>query len=579
MLKQLMKYIGEYKKYFILAPLLVVGEAIAELLLPYLMGRIVDVGVANGDVKYMFLMGGLMILVAIGGIFTGVYSAKFSAKASQGFGYNLREAIFKKVQTFSFADVDKFSTASLVTRCTTDVKQLQMTAMELTRVLVRAPSLLIVSLVICLKMNWKLSLTFLVAIPTLLAVVMTVVHFTTYLFEVMQSKIDNLNATVQENLIGIRVVKSFVRLEHEIKKFKAANDDLMKTSISATIRLSIMEPSTRMVLYGTTLCIYWFGGHMVGGQTLLSGELLSFITYVNNILMSVMMFSMVLMGMTRARACGRRVTEVLNHVPDIQDNEEDTDDQPIRGEIRFENVSFKYPQSDRKGMVLHDLNFTIPAGSFVAIVGSTGEGKTSLVSLIPRFYDTTCGNVYVDGKNVKEYKLNHLRKHIGMVLQNNVLFTGTIRSNLQWGDPDADDETLLEATQDSQAYEFISRFPEGLGTGIDQGGVNVSGGQKQRLCIGRAMLKEPSILILDDSTSAVDSATEAKIRGTFYDKYKDTTVLLVAQRISSVQYADQIIVLEDGTVNDMGSHDELMARCRVYQEIYASQQEGGDLDE
>ena len=580
MFKQLMGYIQQYRKYFILSPLLVVGEALAELILPYLMGRIVDVGVANHDVRYMVLVGGLMVLVAALGILVGVYAAKFSAKASQGFGYNLRQAIFQRVQSFSFADVDKFSTASLVTRCTTDVKQLQQTAMELTRVLIRAPSLLVISLFICIRMNWKLSVTFLVAIPTLLGVVLLVMKFTTYLFEVMQNKIDNLNASVQENLIAIRVVKSFVRMGHEKLKFKKANDDLMKTSISATIRLSVMEPATRMVLYGTTLAIYWFGGKMVGTGQLQSGQLLSFVTYINNILMSVMMFSMVLMGMTRARACGRRVCDVLNHEPDIRDSDRDQDDQaPIKGDIVFEHVSFRYPQSDRKGMILKDLNFHVPAGSFVAIVGSTGEGKTSLVSLIPRFYDATEGNVYVDGKNVKDYSLHHLREHIGMVLQNNVLFTGTIRSNLQWGAPGAGDETLLEATKDSQAYEFISRFPEGLDTQIDQGGVNVSGGQKQRLCIARAMLKNPSILILDDSTSAVDSGTEAKIRETFYHKYKDTTVLLVAQRISSVQYADQIIVLEDGTVNDMGTHDELMARCRVYQEIYASQQEGGGLSE
>lgn len=579
MFRQLMGYIQQYKKYFILAPLTVVGESLAELLLPYLMGRIVDVGVANGDKQYMFMMGAIMIVVAAVGIVIGIFSAKFAAKASQGFGYNLREALFQKVQTFSFADVDKFSTASLVTRCTTDVKQLQMTAMELVRVLVRAPSLFLISFIICLKMNWKLTMVFVVAIPIMLAVIFTIMKFTRHLFAVMQAKIDNLNATVQENLIAIRVVKSFVRMDHEKKKFKEANDDLMKTSISATIRLSIMQPGSQIVLYGTTLLIYWFGGHMVGTEQLLSGELLSFISYVNNILMSVMMFSMVLTGLTRSQACGDRVCEVLNHQPDIVGNEEDTDqEKPIRGEIRFDHVSFQYPQSGRRDMVLDDVSFTIPAGSFVAIVGSTGVGKTSMVSLIPRFYDTTSGNIYVDGVNVKDYSLSHLRSHIGMVLQNNVLFTGTIRSNLQWGAPDADDETLLEATKDSQAYEFISRFPEGLDTEIDQGGVNVSGGQKQRLCIGRAMLKNPSILILDDSTSAVDSATEGKIRETFYSKYKNTTVLLVAQRISSVQYADQIIVLDKGKLSDMGTHDELMARSQVYQEIYASQQEGGGLD-
>lgn len=579
MFRQLMGYIQQYKKYFILAPLTVVGESLAELLLPYLMGRIVDVGVANGDKQYMFMMGAIMIVVAAVGIVIGIFSAKFAAKASQGFGYNLREALFQKVQTFSFADVDKFSTASLVTRCTTDVKQLQQTAMELVRVLVRAPSLFLISFIICLKMNWKLTMVFVVAIPIMLAVIFTIMKFTRHLFAVMQAKIDNLNATVQENLIAIRVVKSFVRMDHEKKKFKEANDDLMKTSISATIRLSIMQPGSQIVLYGTTLLIYWFGGHMVGTEQLLSGELLSFISYVNNILMSVMMFSMVLTGLTRSQACGDRVCEVLNHQPDIVGNEEDTDqEKPIRGEIRFDHVSFQYPQSGRRDMVLDDVSFTIPAGSFVAIVGSTGVGKTSMVSLIPRFYDTTSGNIYVDGVNVKDYSLSHLRSHIGMVLQNNVLFTGTIRSNLQWGAPNADDETLLEATKDSQAYEFISRFPEGLDTEIDQGGVNVSGGQKQRLCIGRAMLKNPSILILDDSTSAVDSATEGKIRETFYSKYKNTTVLLVAQRISSVQYADQIIVLDKGKLSDMGTHDELMARSQVYQEIYASQQEGGGLD-
>lgn len=579
MFRQLMGYIGEYKKYFILAPLTVVGEALAELILPFLMGKIVDKGVVEGNVPYMYTMAAIMIVVALLGIVVGIYAAKFAAKAAMGFGYNLREDVFKHIQAFSFADVDKFSTASLVTRCTTDIKQLQQTAMELTRVLIRAPSLLIISMVICFKMNWRLSMVFVVAIPLLLAVVMTVVHFTTHLFEVMQTKIDNLNASVQENLIAIRVVKSFVRMTHEKQKFKKANDDLMNTSIAATIRLSVMQPATMMVLYGTTLIIYWFGGKMVGNETLLSGELLSFVTYIHNILMSVMMFSMVLMGMTRARACGNRVTEVLNHVPDIRDNDnEEAAAHEIQGEITFEHVTFRYPQSDRRDMVLDDVSFKIPAGSFVAIVGSTGVGKTSMISLIPRFYDTTSGNVYVDGINVKDYNLRHLRESIGMVLQNNVLFTGTIRSNLQWGAPGADDETLLTATKDSQAYEFISRFPEGLDTTIEQGGVNVSGGQKQRLCIGRAMLKQPKILILDDSTSAVDSATEGKIRETFYNKYKDTTVLLVAQRISSVQYADQIIVLEKGKLDDMGTHDELMARCRVYQEIYASQQEGGGLD-
>ena len=575
MLKRLAGFIGQYKKYFILAPILVVFESVAELLLPMMMGKIVDQGINTASYSYIYLMGAGMVLVSAIGLVSGVFSAKFAATASQGFGYNVRRAIFDKIQTFSFADIDRFSTASLVTRTTTDVKSMQETAMQIVRVLVRAPSLLIASLTICLVQNWKLSMVFFVAIPCMMVVVMIVMKMTRGLFLMLQSKFDGLNASVQENLIAIRVVKTFVRMDYEKQKFKVANDDLTNTALSALKRIMIMGPATTLILNATTLTLYFIGGRMVGNQTLQSGELISFISYLNNVMMSVMMFSMVLTQMTRARASAERVVEVLDHVPDIQGLE----DARLRGEIRFDHVSFRYPQTDRKGMVLEDLNFTIPAGSFVAIVGATGVGKTSMVNLIPRFYDPTEGAVYVDGKDVKDYDLYHLRANIGMVLQNNVLFSGSIRENLQWGAPTGDDETLLEAAKDSQAYEFISRFPEGLDTVIDQGGVNVSGGQKQRLCIGRAMLKNPAILILDDSTSAVDSATEAKIRETFYNKYKDTTVLLIAQRISSVQYADQIIVLDKGRLCDMGSHEELMKRCQVYQDIYQSQQEGDTLDD
>ena len=578
MLKRLAGFIGQYKKYFIMAPFLVVFESVAELLLPMMMGKIVDQGINTASYSYIYLMGAGMVLVSAIGLVSGVFSAKFAAIASQGFGYNVRRAIFDKIQTFSFADIDRFSTASLVTRTTTDVKSMQETAMQIVRVLVRAPSLLIASLTICLIQNWKLSMVFFVAIPCMLVVVMIVMKLTRGLFLMLQNKFDGLNASVQENLIAIRVVKTFVRMDYEKQKFKVANDDLTNTALSALKRIMIMGPATTLILNGTTLALYFIGGRMVGNQTLQSGELISFISYLNNVMMSVMMFSMVLTQMTRARASAERVVEVLDHVPDIQGLEEGSDAR-LRGEIRFDHVSFRYPQTDRKGMVLEDLNFTIPAGSFVAIVGATGVGKTTMVNLIPRFYDPTEGAVYVDGKDVKDYDLYHLRANIGMVLQNNVLFSGTIRENLQWGAPTGGDETLLEAAKDSQAYEFISRFPEGLDTQIDQGGVNVSGGQKQRLCIGRAMLKNPAILILDDSTSAVDSATESKIRETFYSKYKDTTVLLIAQRISSVQYADQIIVLDKGRLCDMGSHEELMKRCRIYQDIYQSQQEGDTLDD
>ncbi len=578
MLKRLAGFIGQYKKYFILSPVLVVFESVAELLLPMMMGEIVDRGINTQSYTYIYLVGSAMVLVSAVGLVSGVLSARYSAKASQGFGYNVRKAIFDKIQTFSFADIDQFSTASLVTRTTTDVKRMQETAMQIVRVLVRAPSLLIASLTICLLQNWKLSMIFFVAIPALLFVVLMVMKFTRHLFLLLQTKFDNLNAAVQENLIAIRVVKTFVRTDYEKQKFKKSNDDLTNTAMSALKRIMVMNPCTTFVLNATTLTLYFIGGRMCGNEALLSGELMSFISYLNNILMSVMMFSMVLTQMTQARASAERVVEVLDHKPDIEGAMEGSE-RRLKGEITFDHVSFRYPQSDRKGMVLNDLSFTIKAGSFVAIVGATGVGKTTMVSLIPRFYDPTQGRVLVDGKDVRDYDLQHLRENIGMVLQNNVLFSGTIRDNLQWGAPGGNDGTLLEAAKDSQAYEFISRFPEGLDTEIDQGGVNVSGGQKQRLCIGRAMLKNPSILILDDSTSAVDSATEGKIRETFYNKYKNTTVLLIAQRISSVQYADQIIVLDKGQLNDMGTHEELMQRCQVYRDIYDSQQEGDTLDD
>lgn len=590
MIKKLIKFIGQYKMYALIAPILVIGETLSELLLPYLMGKIIDVGVANGDKQYIFMIGGLMILVAIIGMLTGVYSAKFSATASQGYGANLRQEMFAKIQTFSFADVDKFSTASLITRITNDVKTIQEMVMQVTRVLIRAPSMLIIAMFICLKQNALLSLVYIVAIPVLLAVVLTIMKFTHPLFKVMQEKFDGLNAAVQENLIAIRVVKSFVRMDYEKKKFKVANDDLTDTSVKAMMKVIIMNPGTTFVLNATTLAIYWFGGRMVGNGVMLSGQLVSFISYLNNIMMGVMMFSMILMQATRGQACANRILAVLEHEPDIADGKDDNaqvedasghllETGRLKGEVEFKNVSFRYPGDTRDEDVLHDLNFKIEPGQFVAIVGSTGVGKTSMVNLIPRFYDATKGQVLVDGKDVREYSLDHLRDNIGIVLQTNLLFSGTIRENLQWGNYGATDEELMEAAKDCQAYEFISKFPEGLDTVIDQGGVNVSGGQKQRLCIGRAMLKNPSILILDDSTSAVDSATEARIRETFYTKYKNTTVLLIAQRISSVQYADKIIVLEDGTVSDIGTHDELMGRSPIYKAIYDSQQEGVGLSD
>lgn len=580
MIKKLAKFIGQYKKRLFLAPIFVVGETLAELLLPYLMGKIVDVGIATGDTAYIFKIGAIMILLAIGGIVVGLLSARNASVASQGFGANLRMALFEKIQTFSFADVDRFSTASLVTRTTNDVKTLQQMVMMVTRMLLRAPALLIIALIICIRQNAKLALVYLVAIPVLLCVVLTIMKFTHHLFRLMQEKFDNLNASIQENLIAIRIVKSFVRMDHEKKKFKDANDDLTNTSITASMRIVIMNPSTTLILNLTTMAIIWFGGLMVGNGEMAQGQLMSFISYLNQILMSIMMFCMILMQATRARACAARCVEVLDHTPDIMEPKDaHISDAPLQGKIEFQNVSFKYPASKSDAMILDDISFAINPGEFVALVGSTGVGKTSLVSLIPRFYDAVSGLILVDDINVKNYDLTYLRQNIGVVLQNNLLFTGTIRENLRWGDLQSADKELMQVAKNCQAYEFINSFPDGLDTKIEQGGVNVSGGQKQRLCIGRAMLKKPPILILDDSTSAVDSATEGKIRETFYSEYKDTTVLLIAQRISSVQYADKIIVLDEGKISAVGRHDELMESSEVYQAIYESQQESEVLQD
>jgi ATP-binding cassette subfamily B protein len=578
MLKRLLKFTGERRIYFILGPLLILSETAAELLMPYFMGRIVDYGVNTGSVDYIIRTGLIMVLVSVCGIAFGTIATRCIAIAAYSFGAALRRALFDKIQNFSFADVDRFSTASLITRATTDVKQLQEVCQEILRTLARAPSMLIVSVILCLRLNVKLTGVYLFAIPALLILVFTIIHFTHHLFLLMENKIDELNDSVQENLVAIRVVKTFVRMRYEKQKFKKSNDELTDTSIYASLRVVVMQPASTLVLNITTIALYWFGGHLVGNGEMLDGQLLSFVSYLNNVMMSVMMFSMVLTRTSRARACAGRYFEVLDHQPDIVGGS-DGHTSTLQGAIEFDHVSFRYPQSDRKGMVLDDVSFSIAPGEFVAIVGATGVGKTSLVSLIPRFYDTTQGTVRVDGVDVRDYDLTHLRSSIGMVLQNNVLFSGTIRENLQWGAPDADDDTLIAAAKDAQAWEFISRFPEGLDTRIDQGGVNVSGGQKQRLCIARAMLKNPAILILDDSTSAVDSATEGLIRETFYSKYKDTTVLLVAQRISSVQYADRIIVLDRGRISAIGTHDDLMQSSELYRAIYDSQQEGGVTDE
>ena len=576
MLKTLASYLREYKRLAILAPIMVILEVICELILPRVMAKIVDVGIANADLAYILRMGAVMLGLSALAMLCGVLSAKFAAVSSQGFGANLRQGLFDKVQTFSFADIDKFSSASLVTRMTNDVNAITMMLSMAMRMLTRAPVMLIVALAVTVSINARLALILVVIIPVMAVAIALLMKVCTGLFEAMQRKIDQLNSTVQENLVAVRVVKAFVRAGYEKTKFKKSNDELTGASLQVGMRVILMMPIMIVALNVAVVAVLWSGGQMVMGGTLLVGDLSSFITYISQILMSVMMVAMALLQFSRAQACAHRICQVLDAEPDIE-NKPGAQERALpapRGKVEFQDVSFKYQATGTGDPVLSHIDFSVEPGQFVAVVGGTGVGKSSLVNLIPRFYDVTGGAVLVDGVDVRDYPLEELRARIGMVLQNNVLFTGTVRENLLWGKPDASEEELIQAAKDAQAYDFIMGLPDGFDTYLAQGGVNVSGGQKQRLCIARAMLRKPAVLILDDSTSAVDSATEAKIRESFHQNLKDTTVIIIAQRISSVQYADRILILDDDHIAGMGTHEELLADNEIYQEIYQSQQEG-----
>ena len=576
MLKTLASYLREYKRLAILAPIMVILEVICELILPRVMAKIVDVGIANADLAYILRMGAVMLGLSALAMLCGVLSAKFAAVSSQGLGANLRQGLFDKVQTFSFADIDKFSSASLVTRMTNDVNAITMMLSMAMRMLTRAPVMLIVALAVTVSINARLALILVVIIPVMAVAIALLMKVCTGLFEAMQRKIDQLNSTVQENLVAVRVVKAFVRAGYEKTKFKKSNDELTGASLQVGMRVILMMPIMIVALNVAVVAVLWSGGRMVMGGTLLVGDLSSFITYISQILMSVMMVAMALLQFSRAQACAHRICQVLDAEPDIE-NKPGAQERALpapRGKVEFQDVSFKYQATGTGDPVLSHIDFSVEPGQFVAVVGGTGVGKSSLVNLIPRFYDVTGGAVLVDGVDVRDYPLEELRARIGMVLQNNVLFTGTVRENLLWGKPDASEEELIQAAKDAQAYDFIMGLPDGFDTYLAQGGVNVSGGQKQRLCIARAMLRKPAVLILDDSTSAVDSATEAKIRESFHQNLKDTTVIIIAQRISSVQYADRILILDDDHIAGMGTHEELLADNEIYQEIYQSQQEG-----
>ena len=571
-----MTHLEGYKKEAVRSPIFIVLEVICELLLPLVMAKVVDEAIPAGDTGRIFRLGGVMLLLSLLAMAFGVLSAKYATFASQGFGANLRQCLFDKIQSFSFADIDRFSSASLITRTTNDVNAMTMMLNMGLRMLWRAPVMMIAALVITIRLNARLSLVLLVVIPVLALGIGVIMKICSRLFQVMQQKIDGLNNTLQENLVAIRVVKAFVRQDHEKAKFKTANDELTQAGMNVGLRVITMMPLMTVAMNAATVSVLYLGGKMVMQATFDLGDLQAILTYISQILMSVMMMAMTFLQLSRAQACARRINEVLETEPSVEDSDQAASRAlpAPRGEVEFRDVSFKYVASGTGDDVLEHISFTVKPGQFVAIVGGTGTGKSSLVNLIPRFYDVTGGAVLVDGMDVRDYPLEQLRSRIGMVLQSNVLFSGTIRENLLWGDPDATEEQMIQAAKDAQAYDFIMSFPDGFDTMLEQGGVNVSGGQKQRLCIARAMLRHPAVLILDDSTSAVDSATEAAIRASFAKNLKGTTVIIIAQRISSVQYADEILVLDDGRIAGQGTHEQLLQTNTIYQEIYQSQQEG-----
>ena len=590
MIRKLAPYTKGYRVYILLGILCSAGEAVLELMLPKAMSSIVDYGIGGnggaGDRSYILTMGLKMVLMALICLALGVGAAALAAKAGMGFGANVRDAEYRQVQRFSFSNIEHFSTASLITRLTNDVSSVQMTLMMGMRMLVRAPVMLITALVMALRISLQLSQIFLVILPLLALMVFIILRYVGPFFTSLQKATDGLNLVVQEDLNAIRVVKSFVREDREKEKFFQRSETLRQTAERAFGFVVTFIPMVNLIMGGTIVSIMWLGGHYVAGGQMLSGDLLAFFTYASEILMALMMVAMVMMVLTRSIACGKRIVEVLEEQPEITDDDavkEITGDGTKRGltlsdgSIRFDHVYFKY-HPDSAEWNLTDIDFSIASGMTVGILGGTGSAKSTLVSLIPRLYEATEGAVYVGGHNVKDYTMETLREGCAMVLQKNTLFSGTIRDNLRWGDENATDQEMETACRMACADEFISRMPDGYDTRIEQGGTNVSGGQKQRLCIARAILRKPKVLILDDSTSAVDTATDAKIRAALKEALPGSTKLIIAQRISSVMDADVILVLDDGKISGMGTHEQLMASNQIYREVYQSQQEGVSID-
>ncbi len=570
-MKKYWKYIKPYLSSFIIAPILMIVEVIGEVVLPKLMANIINNGAANKDIPYIIGMGICMVIVAVLMMIGGTGAAFFAAKASIGFASDLRSDVFAKVQKFSFANLDKFNTGSLVTRLTNDITQVQNLINMSLRMMLRAPGMLIGALIMAFVMNRQLAMVVLVVIPILVFLIGMVIRTAFPRFGIMQKKLDKLNSTVQEILTNVRVIKSFVRDGYEEEKFAKANEDLKESSLNAFKVVILNMPIMSLMMNATTLAVVWFGGNQILAGEMPVGDLTAFTTYIVQILMSLMMLAMILLQSSRALASLSRIREVLDTQVDLTDEGCALPDKKVeKGNVEFKNVSFRY-YKDNKEPVLDNISFSVEAGQILGIIGSTGCGKTTLVQMIPRLYDADEGEVLVDGINVKDYSLENLREGVGMVLQKNVLFSGSIMENLMWGDHNASVEEIREAAMAAQAAPFIEGFTEGYETELGQGGVNVSGGQKQRLCIARALLKKPKILILDDSTSAVDTATEAKIRESFGNALKDTTKIIIAQRISSVMEADRIMVLDEGQIVGFGHHEELLASCEAYQEIYYSQ--------
>jgi len=577
MLKTLALQLKQYKKQAIITPVFSMMEAVMDTMIPFIMAWIIDEGIEKGNMGAIYKYGALIVVCAGFGLFFGAAAGRLSARVTTGFAANLREAMFRNIQTFSFSNIDKFSTAGLVTRLTTDVSNLQQSLQMMIRMCVRVPVNLICALVMAFIISPRLSSIFLVAMVFLLAALGLIIGTVTKIFDQVFKKYDALNASVQENINGIRVVKSYVREKFENEKYKTASDNLYKMFIKAETRLSFNNPVMMLCVYGCNIALSWMGAKMVVGSELTTGQLTSMFSYVMNILMSLMMLSMVFVMMSMSIAAARRVCEVLNETSDLADPANPVTE-VADGSIEFNDVSFAYKKGTGKNVLQH-VDVHIASGETIGIIGGTGSAKSSLVQLIPRLYDATEGTVMVGGLDVRDYAMDALRDQVSMVLQKNVLFSGTIYENLRWGDPNATEEECRRACELACADEFIQRFPDGYNTRIEQGGANVSGGQKQRLCIARALLKKPKILILDDSTSAVDTATDAKIRKAFREEIPGTTKIIIAQRIASVQDADRIIVLDNGKINGIGTHEELLQTNAIYQEVYNGQTQGsGDFD-